>query len=212
MITTTFLLIIIVFSIYCFMNREAMQKYMFYPYLIKRHNEHYRFLTHAFIHGDYLHLLFNCLALYSFGTDLETRIFPDEAVYGPKLGPVIYLILFTGGIYAASITEYMRNKDNSSYSSLGASGAISSIMFVWILFNPTGIIGLFFIPVPGWLAGILLLGVSYYLIQRKKKGTYSDGISHEAHFWGAIFGIFVVVVTKPIVLKYFFNHIMSVFS
>ncbi len=210
MITYTFLLIIVSFSIYCFSVPAAMHKYMFYPYLIKREKEHYRFLTHAFIHGDYMHLLFNCLALYSFGLDLETRIFPE--VYGEKLGPIIYLILFTGGIYAASITEYFRNKDNSSYSSLGASGAISSIMFVWILFNPTGIIALFFIPIPGWLAGILLLGVSYYLIQRKKQGKYSDGISHEAHFWGAIFGIFIIVVTKPIVLKEFFNHIVSAIS
>jgi membrane associated rhomboid family serine protease len=77
--------------------------------------------------------------------------------------------------------------------------------------NPTGIIGLFFIPMPGWLAGILLLGISFILIQRKKKGTYSDGISHEAHFWGAIFGIFVVVATKPHVLKDFFNNIVSLF-
>lgn len=210
MITYTFLLIILGFSLYCFMVPAAMTKYMFYPYLIKRHNEHYRFLTHAFIHGDYIHLLFNALALYSFGMDLEERIFPE--LYGPKLAPMVYLILFTGGIYAASFTEYLRNRDNSSYSSLGASGAISSIMFVWILLNPTGIIGLFFIPVPGWLAGIILLGVSYYLIQRKKKGTYSDGISHEAHFWGAIFGIMVIVVTKPFVLKLFFDHVVSVFQ
>lgn len=211
MITYSLLAIILAFSIYAFSSPEVMQKYLFYPYLIKRHNEHYRFLTHAFIHGDYIHLLFNCLALYSFGQDLETRIFP--ILYeSEKLGSVVYIILFTGGIYAASFTEYLRNKDNSSYSSLGASGAISSIMFVWILLNPTGIIALFFIPVPGWLAGILLLGVSYYLIQRKKKGTYSDGISHEAHFWGAIFGIAVIAVTKPIVLKAFFYHIVSVFQ
>lgn len=73
------------------------------------------------------------------------------------------------------------------YSSLGASGAISAVMFVWILLNPTGVVALFFIPMPGWLVGILLLGVSFYSIQRKRKGTYSDGISHEAHFWGSHF-------------------------
>ena len=67
-------------------------------------------------------------------------------------------------------------------------------MFVWILLNPTGIVALFFIPMPGWLVGILLLGVSFYLIQRKRKGTYSDGISHEAHFWGAIFGVLFTLV------------------
>lgn len=209
MITYTFLIIIGAFSLYCLSSPQAMHKYLFYPYLIKRNKEHYRFLTHAFIHADYIHLLFNCLALFSFGMDLEERVFPE--LYGEKLGKVVYLFLFTGGIYAASFTEYFRNINNSSYTSLGASGAISSIMFVWILLNPTGIIGLFFIPMPGWLAGILLLSISFILIQRKKKGTYSDGISHEAHFWGAIFGIFVVVVTKPHVLKDFFNQIVSLF-
>lgn len=210
MITYTFLAIIGIFSLYCFSSPEAMQKYLFYPYFIKRNKEHYRFLTHAFIHGDYIHLLFNMLALYSFGSDLENNIFP-RLYDSHKLGSVIYILLFTGGIYAASFTEYYRNRDNSTYSSLGASGAISAIMFVWILLNPTGIIALFFIPVPGWLAGILLLGVSYYLIQRKRKGTYSDGISHEAHFWGAIFGIAVIAVTKPVVLKWFLYQILSVF-
>jgi membrane associated rhomboid family serine protease len=208
MITYTLLAIIAVFSVYCFTSPAAMQKYLFYPYAIKRENEHYRFLTHAFIHGDYLHLMFNVLALYSFGHDLETRIFP--VLYDShKLGSVVYLFLFTGGIYAASFTEYMRNRDNPSYSSLGASGAISSILFVWILLNPTGIVALFFIPMPGWLVGILLLAVSFYLIRRKRKGTYQDGISHEAHFWGALFGIAVIAISKPWVLKAFYLQVVS---
>lgn len=71
MITLTFLLIIIVFSLYCFNNKQQMSKYLFHPYSIYHNKEHYRFLSHAFIHGDTIHLLFNCLALYSFGLNLE---------------------------------------------------------------------------------------------------------------------------------------------
>lgn len=209
MITYTFLGLIIAFSLYCFKDKEAMNKYMFHPYSIFHYKEHYRFLTHAFIHGDYIHLAFNCLALFSFGVTLEDGLFPQ--LFDEKLGKLYYLLLFTGGIYAASITEYLRNRKNPDYSSLGASGAISSVMFCWIMLVPQATIGLFFIPMPGWVAGILLLGVSYFLIMRKKKSNYSDNISHESHFWGAIFGIVFIVILKPEVLKHFYTQIISNF-
>lgn len=216
MVTYTFLAIIIVFSAFCFSVAGATHKYSFYPYLIKREKEHYRFLTHAFVHGDLFHLVFNCLALYSFGLGLEMYSFPLLIADGQevlpehfKLAKVYYLILFTGGIYAASITEYFRNKDNPSYSSVGASGAISSIMFAWIILNPERSIGMLFIPLPlpGWLWGLMLLGISLYLIMRKRKGTYTDGISHEAHFWGAIFGVIFVAVAQPSAIVAFVDYI-----
>ncbi len=209
MITYVFLGIIILFSLYCFSNRAAMGKYLFHPYSIKHQGEHYRFLTHAFIHGDFVHLAFNCLALYSFGRVLEDHFFPQ--LFGEKLGRIYYIILFTGGIYAASITEYLRNKNNPDYSSLGASGAISSILFCFIMVSPLSQIYLFFIPIQGWIAGALLLGVSYYLIKRKRKGNYSDNISHESHFWGALFGVVFILIAKPVLAKYFFLQIMDAF-
>lgn len=206
MITYTLLAIIVGFSIYAFNDHNVMNKYLFHPYSIYHGKEHYRFLTHAFIHGDMFHLFFNAYALYTFGLNLEKLILP--ALYGdPKMGALMYIILFTGGIYAASITEYIRNKNNPSYSSLGASGAVSSLIFASILIYPQGTIGLFFIPLPSWLVGILMLGISYYLIQRKRKGTYNDNISHEAHFWGAIFGLVFILATKPSVIKLFFAQL-----
>jgi membrane associated rhomboid family serine protease len=214
MITYTFLAIIVVYSVYCFNDRNAMHKYMFHPYSIYHNKEHYRFLTHAFIHGDYMHLMFNCLALLSFGMGvlgngrgLENYYFP--LLFGEKLGKVYYILLFTGGIYAASITEYLRNKNNQGYSSLGASGAISSIIFCWIILKPFGKIGLFFIPLYGWIAGALLLGVSLYLIRRKKTTDYNDNISHESHFWGAIFGVAFITILKPGAMLDFFNQILG---
>ena len=172
MITYAFIAIIIVFSVYCFNDRNAMAKYLFHPYSIYHNKEHYRFLTHAFIHGDFMHLAFNLIAFYSFGSALENHFFPQ--LFGEKLGKLYYILLFTGGIYAASLTEYFRNKNNPSYSSLGASGAVSSIMFCCIMVSPLSQISLFFFPMQGWIAGALLLGVSYYLIRRKKTSSYSD--------------------------------------
>lgn len=212
MITYTFLAIIIVFSLYCFNDRNAMNKYLFHPYSIYHNKEHYRFLTHAFIHGDTMHLIFNCLALFSFGLTLEEQFFGNEEIFDPKMGKVYYILLFTGGIYAASITEYFRNKNNPSYSSLGASGAISSIMFCFIMVSPGSEIYLFFFPMKGWIAGLLLLGVSSYLIRRKKTGSYSDNISHESHFWGALYGIAFILILKPHLLKEFIVQILFAFG
>jgi membrane associated rhomboid family serine protease len=188
-----------------------MSKYLFHPYSIKHDGQHYRFLTHAFIHGDYIHLAFNCLALVSFGSKLE-KYLSNADVFNPQIGKLYYILLFTGGIYAASITEYYRHKNNPTYSSLGASGAISAIIFACILVFPTDYISLFFIRLPGWIAGTLLIAVSYVLIRRKREGMHSDNISHEAHFWGAIYGIMFMLLIKPSLAKYFLAQIVAVFS
>jgi len=128
-----------------------------------------------------------------------------------KLGKLYYILLFTGGIYAASFTEYFRNKNNKDYSSLGASGAISSIMFCYIMVSPMSEIYLFFFPMKGWIAGALLLGVSYYLIRRKRTTDYSDNISHESHFWGALFGVAFILILKPVLMKNFIMQIAAAF-
>ena len=209
MITYTFLAIMVVFSGYCFMYPEMMHKYLFYPYLIKHNKEHYRFLTHGFIHANFMHLGFNALALYSFGLPLEEVLFPYY--FGEKLGRVYYIILFTGGIYASSVSEYLRHKNNSEYTSLGASGAISSVLFSFIMMSPLTEVFLLFIPLKGWIAGLLLLAVSYILIQRKRAGKYNDGISHESHYAGAIFGILFTVALKPQLIVRLYNTIINSF-
>ena len=200
-------MIILVFSINCLINRQLMGKYLFHPYSINHYGQHYRFLTHAFIHGDYIHLAFNCLALYGFGLQLEYGFFSNDELFDPRLGKLYYIILFTGGIYAASITEYYRNKNNPDYSSLGASGAISAILFCFILIYPADVISLFFIPMKGWVVGILLLVISIYLIWKKRKTDYTDNISHESHFWGAIFGVVFMAIIKFSVLLDFVAYL-----
>lgn len=209
MITYALLAIMLIYSVICFNNQQMLYKYMFHPYSIYHNREHYRFLTHAFIHGDMIHLVFNCLALYGFGLQLEYDYFPHELLFGPKWGQVYYLLLFTGGIYAASITEYFRQRNNPNYYSLGASGAISAIIFCCIIINPKQQVGFFFIPMPGWIMGVLLIGISVYLSRRKRLGGYNDSISHEAHFWGAIFGVAFILLLKPFLFKRFLGLVLG---
>jgi membrane associated rhomboid family serine protease len=191
-------------------NQEIKFKYLFHPYSIKRYKQHYRFLSHAFLHGDYLHLAFNMYTLWMFGPVLEHDIFPyiagNEFGSNPKLGSLYYILLYTGGIYASTISEYFKNKDNSHYMSLGASGAINALVFSFILVAPTTRI--FFIPMPAWMFGILFLGISFYLSKRKTGNESVDRVGHEAHFWGAIFGIVFTGILKPELFPDFITKII----
>jgi membrane associated rhomboid family serine protease len=176
-----------------------------------------------------MHLFLNLFALYMFGYALEdgyyriegstesigmyTALFcrdvndPEEVLRATKLGKLAYLGLFTGGIYAASITEYFKHRNNPSYSSLGASGAIEAIIFSYIIIEPFTTLYLFFLPMPAWLLGIVFLGGSYYLSKRKTGDPDTDRIGHEAHFWGAIFGVVYTVILKPSLVTEFFSKI-----
>jgi membrane associated rhomboid family serine protease len=196
-----------------------MYKYLFHPYSIKSNNEHYRFLTHAFIHGDTMHLFFNVFALYMFGYAVEDVYYVDlflkdpynpteeDRMHAVKLARLAYIGLFTGGIYAASITEYFKHRNNPSYSSLGASGAIEAIIFSYIIIQPFQTLYLFVLPMPAWLLGVLFLAGSYYLSKRKTGDPEADRIGHEAHFWGAIFGVVYTIILKPSLVSELFAKV-----
>ena len=138
MITYGILLLTIGFSIYTMDKPDLKYKYLFNPYAIYHSKQHYRFLSHAFIHGDYIHLAFNMYALFMFGPIIEDQIYPiilgNGTELNHKMGSLCYVLLYTGGIYASSIFEFFKHKNNSSYNSLGASGAINALIFSFILF------------------------------------------------------------------------------
>jgi membrane associated rhomboid family serine protease len=201
MITIVLLILNVGFSIYAMERPDVKFKYIFHPYSIFHFKQHYRFLSHAFLHADYMHLAFNMFALWTFGMTVEKAIMPILAGSfehpNKLLGSLYYVLLYTGGIYASSITEYFKNKNNQYYTSLGASGAVNAVIFSFILCLPRETMGLFFIPlpIPAWIFGLLFLGVSYFLSKRQQRGQSLDNIGHEAHFWGAIYGlVFTAVV------------------
>ena len=213
MITYAILFITIGFSVYAMNNPEIKYKYIFHPYSINKYNQHYRFLSHAFLHGDFLHLAFNMYALWMFGPIIEEQVLPillgHDGETNKKLGMAFFIILYTGAIYASSISEYFKNKNNPHYTSLGASGAVNALIFSYIACLPMSQLGFFFIPMPAWVFGILYLGISYYLSKRNTGNEAVDRIGHEAHFWGAIYGIVFTVILGLLNKDVYFNLIQQ---
>ena len=190
----TITLAIIIFtclvSISAFSNRKLMEDLIFYAPAIDRRRQYYRFLSHGFLHADYLHLAFNMFALYSFGQAVETMLYSNECVFDSK-GKLFYILLYVGALIVASVPDYLRHKNNHNYRSLGASGAVSAVIFAAIALLPQLPIRILFIPIdiPGYVFGLLYLVISAYLDRRG-----GGNINHSAHFWGAAFGLIFTFV------------------
>lgn len=190
----TFIIIIITaaVSILAF-NREQMKDdLLFWPYYINREGQYYRFITNGVLHADAMHLIFNMVSFYSFGMALENYLF--KALFG-ELSRAMLAVLYITAIVVAVIPDYIKYKDKSFYRSLGASGAVSAIVFAAITIQPNMPIQFFFIPfkIPGFVFGICFLILSASLA---KKG--GGNIGHSAHFWGSVYGIVFTYITARI--------------
>ena len=196
---TYLLLAITIFTSYRAMeDYEMRDKLIFNAYTINRHKEWYRFFSHGLIHADWIHLLFNAYVLYAFGAQVEIYF---KYIFGEGLGPLVYLTLYVSGLAMSSLYSYYKHKDNPSYNALGASGAVSSVVFAYILLLPTSSMGLIFIPgiyFPAIIFGLAYLAYSAYM---SKKGT--DNIGHDAHYWGSVWGFVFPAVLKPALFMMF---------
>ncbi|MBC7384448.1 MAG: rhomboid family intramembrane serine protease [Bacteroidia bacterium] len=187
-----------IISMLAFNNSNLTNKIIFDPYQIKRSNEFYRFITGGFIHADWIHLAVNMFVLYSFGSIVEQYY---NYFFGSS-GLLMYGLLYLSSIAAASASSYYKHQNDPGYRALGASGAVSAVLFASVLFQPTQIIRLYgIIPIPGYIGAILYLVYSQYAAKHSR-----DNIGHEAHFYGAIYGVVFTLMFKPSVFKYFLNQ------
>ena len=197
MITITIAIVALtcIISFTAFSNEKITEDLIFYPPAISNKSQWYRFITCGFIHADIMHLAFNMYSFYLFGEMVESALI---SIFGSK-GKVLYLILYILSLVVCLLPTYFKHKDNYHYRSLGASGAVSAVIFVGIFLNPTMLMGIFPIPIniPGFIFGPIYLALSAYLA---KKGQ--GNINHSAHIWGALFGIVFIVVTCQIFSDY----------
>ena len=179
-------------------RQDVMQKLIMHPYTVSRERQYYRLLTSGFIHNGFIHFFFNMLALYFFGPYIE-RIFKE---IHPATGSILFILFYLSAIVISDLTLLRKHKENAGYFSLGASGAVSAIVFCWIMFFPTRIIYVYFIPIPGFILGILYLIYSYY--QSKNPDSH---INHDAHLWGSVYGIIFTIILYPRVIPRFFEQL-----
>ncbi len=207
MITYYILGFTVIFSLIGINDRAFFVKYLFNPYRINSNKkEWYTVFTHAFLHADFQHLLFNMFTLFVFGRDLETTSFP--AFFGLN-AKWFYLILYFGGIIVSSIPAYEKHKNDPAYSAVGASGAIYAVLFSYILINPTAELGIMFIPfpIPAFVLGILYLLYEWYM---SKHGR--TNIGHDAHLWGGLFGIVFTIILHYQFAPRFYYQIVELFT
>lgn len=183
-LTLSLILFTTAVSIGGFSNQKLINDLIFYPPAITKRHQWYRFFTCGLIHADWGHLLFNMLSLYLFGAFVE-QSFNLPILFG-QMGKAYYLVLYISTLFVCLIPTFLTHLNNSQYRSLGASGAVSAIVFVGILFNPTAKLGFFFIPpiIPGYIFGPLYLLLSSLMGRQSR-----DNINHSAHIWGALYGL-----------------------
>jgi membrane associated rhomboid family serine protease len=201
-VITYFLIgIIVLTSIQGFKSQDFAYKLSFSPYLAKHESQAWRFFTHIFVHADWGHLFFNMFSFYSLGSYMEMSL---KYIYGPSLGSIHFIILFLAGGLFATLWPYVRNQDNVQYLSLGASGAVSAVIFAFVMWSPNETLIIFVIPMKAYIFGPLYLAFEYFAFRRGK-----GNIAHDAHIGGAVFGIVYILIINIDKGKEFLNQIFN---
>jgi len=163
------------------------------PYRVAKHGEYSTLITCGFVHGDFGHLFFNSITLFFFGPPLEQTI-----------GTQRFLALYFIALIVSSAGTAFKQRRNPDYASLGASGAISGVVFAFIVYYPTETIYYFGVPLP---AVLYAFGYLAYTIWASK---HSRGrINHDAHLDGAITGLVFVGITDFGVWRHAFQTVLG---
>ena len=182
-------------SLFAMKRPQILEKLMLVPYNVNHFKEYYRIVSHGFIHADGTHLFFNMFVLWEFGTTVEAEM-------GSSF-PVLYF----GALLTATIPALTKHKDNANYRSLGASGAVSAVLMAFIVAHPTQPLLLFFIiPMPAIFAGVL-----FFLYERHMQKNGGSGIAHDAHIYGALFGLLFSIVKDPSSIDRMVSAIIQLF-
>lgn len=197
MITLALIAITVLVSWQAWQRPRLLDRLMLWPPAIDRQRQYDRLVTHGFIHADWQHLLFNMITLFFFGRFAEQLV-------TQMIGPVGFVLFYLSAIVIAILPSYLRHRHDARYRSLGASGAVSAVLFAFILFNPWGLIFVFFLPVPAILYGVFYVGYSFWM---DRQGT--DNVNHSAHLSGAIYGVLFMLLMEPRIAGHFLSALMN---
>ena len=190
--------ITIITSLLAFSNNNLYGRMMLHPYTVSRGKDIHTIITSGLIHRDWMHLFFNMLSFCFFAFGLE-----------PLLGHVQFAILYTVSLILSDMPTVLKHKDHYSYYSLGASGAVSAVIFSAILYNPLArmVILPIPIPIPAVIFGVLYLVYCHYASKYSR-----DQINHDAHFYGALSGLMITIIFHHEILPDFWQQITMAVS
>ena len=205
MVTKIIAVIVFIVSIQGFNNISFFEKFKHTPYKVVHDKEYYRLLTSGFLHGSWAHLLINLFVFWQFGDFVENYIF--YSIFGKTIGAVLYVLLVLLSIIAGNVHSTIQYKDIYHYGSIGLSGAVSAILFSYVLINPWSKIYLYaIIPIYTIVAALLYLGYSQWASKNSR-----DNVDHSAHFYGAIFGLVYTIAVYPKIVPYFIEQLVEGF-
>ena len=195
-VTLLLIAVTVVVSLYAFNRRSLGMDLALWPPGIGDKHQYYRFLTYGFVHADMQHLLFNMITLYFFGSAVERLL-------GAYLGPVGFALFYLTAVVVSILPSYLQHRNDARYVSIGASGAVSAVLFSFILFQPWSLIIVFVIPVPAIVYAVLYVAFTLYMDRRGR-----DNINHSAHLWGAAYGVLITLGVAPGVLESFLRNLL----
>jgi len=203
MITLVLIIITVAASLLCFSQRRVFDALKFDASAVWHRRQWYRMLSYALVHGGWAHLLFNMITLYCFGRIVEQYF---AAAFGPVSGGLLYVLLYVTAVAVSTVGDLLKYRNDPGYTAVGASGAVSAVLFASILFEPRlGIyIYLIPIPVPGFIFAPLYLVYCWYMARRNV-----DNIGHSAHFWGAVYGIVFPLLLRPDIFSHFLSQLLK---
>ena len=201
-IVISIIVVTCVISLLCFVRNDFFFRLKFNAFLIFHSKQWYRFFSYGLVHAGWMHLMINMFVLYSFGlavTDAYLYFFPVKGYF-------YFLMLYIGGLVFSVTPSFKKHKDHPDYNAVGASGAVSAVVFASILLSPLSKVYMYFIPIgiPAFIFGLIYLIYSYFMAKNAK-----DNIGHDAHFWGAVFGVVYTIALKPKIVIIFWDQIMS---
>lgn len=187
--TIILIVITVAVSYAAFKFPKLMSQLQFNPAKVYYKKEYHRLVTHAFVHANWEHLFVNMIVLFSFGTAIEAYFkynFENNQI-------LYYFLLYFGGILVSNLYALFKYRNNNMYNAVGASGAVSAVLFAAIFFDPWKPIYFFgILPFPGIVFAVLYLVYSYQMNNKQK-----DNVAHDAHFLGALYGFIFPILLNP---------------
>lgn len=182
--------ITVLISVQGFRDNVLLNRLSYNPHKINYHNEYYRVFSHGLVHADWMHLMINMLVFYMFADSLEFQFNANVRFLN---GTFLMTLLYVTALPVSSAISYGKQKNNPYYTALGASGAVSAIVFATIFYDPWRMLYFFgIIPIPGIIFGAGYLYYSWYMSKRN-----IDNIGHDAHFLGAVYGFIFPLLIRP---------------